>query len=157
MNGASRADPFTSAEALATLDEACQATRSAADGAELLRLGENAIFRLPDDPVVVRIAREPRRHERRRRRKSPSPPGCGTPASPLSRPTVRPQPIIARDRPVTFWKLIDDTGTKATVAELGHDPAPPARPAGARHPAAPRPRHVRPGRRTHRRRRHQRR
>lgn len=36
-------------------------------------------------------------------------------------PTSAKQPIVVHDRPVTFWKLIDDSGIKATVGDLaGH-------------------------------------
>jgi aminoglycoside phosphotransferase (APT) family kinase protein len=118
MNGAHHADPFTSAEALATLDEACQATGESAEGATLLRLGENAIFRLACDRVVVRIARD--RSVLNDAKKEVAVASWLRDAHlPAAETTERPQPIIARGRPVTFWKLIDDSGTKATVAELG--------------------------------------
>jgi Ser/Thr protein kinase RdoA (MazF antagonist) len=118
MTGASRSDAFTSAEALATLEEACRAAGLRHDGADLMRLGENAIFRLAHDRVVVRIARSLDvledvakevavalwlREER----------------LPATEPVELVQPIVARGRPVTFWKLIDDSGTKATIADLG--------------------------------------
>ncbi|MGH3217293.1 MAG: phosphotransferase family protein [Streptosporangiaceae bacterium] len=37
---------------------------------------------------------------------------------PVTEPTSHKQPIMVRDRPVTFWKLIDDGGIKATVSDL---------------------------------------
>jgi hypothetical protein len=49
--------PFTSADAEATLATTCSATGLHSQDADLLRLGENAIFRLALEPVVVRIAR----------------------------------------------------------------------------------------------------
>jgi len=49
--------PFTSAEASATLAEACSIAGLSSDGAQLIRLGENAIYRLQRQRVVVRIAR----------------------------------------------------------------------------------------------------
>ncbi len=52
-----RRSPFTFVDASATLAAACSATGLHNQGAELLRLGENAIFRLAQEPVVVRIAR----------------------------------------------------------------------------------------------------
>jgi aminoglycoside phosphotransferase (APT) family kinase protein len=118
MAEADRSDPFTSAEALATLEEACRDTALRCDGAELMRLGENAIFRLAHDQVVVRIARNLD--------------VLGDAAKevavalwlreaglPGAEPTEWVQPIVARGRPVTFWKLIDDSGTDATLADLG--------------------------------------
>ncbi|WP_219417148.1 phosphotransferase enzyme family protein [Pseudonocardia nigra] len=51
--------PFGRESAVDVLQSACAAVGFDPDGAELLRLGENAIFRLDDSPVVVRIARGP--------------------------------------------------------------------------------------------------
>lgn len=48
---------FTSADAAATLRKACGEAGISGDDAELMRLGENAIFRLPQEGMVVRIAR----------------------------------------------------------------------------------------------------
>ncbi|HVB43243.1 MAG TPA: aminoglycoside phosphotransferase family protein [Streptosporangiaceae bacterium] len=118
MTAASRADPFTSAEALAALEEACLAAGLRHEGAELMRLGENAIFRLTHDRVVVRIARNldvlddaAKEVAVARWLRDADVPG--------TEPADYAQPIIARGRPVTFWKLIDDSGTKATTADLG--------------------------------------
>jgi aminoglycoside phosphotransferase (APT) family kinase protein len=118
MNESSRSDPFTSAEALATLDEACQATGQSAEGATLMRLGENAIFQLAHDRVVVRIARDLRILNDAKKEVAVAS-WLRDADLPAAETTERPQPIIACGRPVTFWKLIDDSGTKATVAELG--------------------------------------
>ncbi len=48
---------FTGGTALATLQEACGRVGLDPVGAELVRFGQNAIFRLKDQPYVVRIAR----------------------------------------------------------------------------------------------------
>ncbi|HUZ50992.1 MAG TPA: phosphotransferase [Streptosporangiaceae bacterium] len=118
MNGASHAGPFTSAEALATLADACQATGQSAEGATLMRLGENAIFRLARDPVVVRIARDLSILNDAKKEVAVAS-WLRNAHLPAAETAERSQPIIARRRPVTFWKLIDDSETKATVAELG--------------------------------------
>ena len=58
---------FSSSAVLPVLQQACARADLASDGAELLRLGENAIYQLACAPVVVRIARSadrPRRVER---------------------------------------------------------------------------------------------
>jgi Ser/Thr protein kinase RdoA (MazF antagonist) len=56
-----RADAMFSAGSTGrTLVDACAAVGLPAGGAELMRLGENAIYRLRDAPVVVRIARTAR-------------------------------------------------------------------------------------------------
>ena len=49
--------PFMSADAATILEEACSEAGLQSDGAELIRMGEKALFRLPSDRVVVRIAR----------------------------------------------------------------------------------------------------
>ena len=58
---------FSSTAILPTLEEACAQAGLSSDGAELLRLGENAIYQLATDPVVVRIARSADRLPRVRR------------------------------------------------------------------------------------------
>ena len=118
MTAASRADAFTSAEALATLREACLAVGLRHEGAELMRLGENAIFRLPHDPVVVRIARNLDVLADAAKEVAVAR-WLRDAHIPVTEPADYPQPIIARARPVTFWKLIDDSGAKATIADLG--------------------------------------
>ena len=55
---------FSSSAVLPTLQKACAQTGLSSDGAELLRLGENAIFQLAAAPVVVRIARSADRLQR---------------------------------------------------------------------------------------------
>src|SRR5690242_9736896 len=51
-----RAGEFTTETAGAVLLEACAAAELDASGAELVRLGSNAVYRLAVRPVVVRIA-----------------------------------------------------------------------------------------------------
>jgi aminoglycoside phosphotransferase (APT) family kinase protein len=118
MNEPSRTTLLTSAEALATLDETCQATGQRAEGATLLRLGENAIFKLASERVIVRIARDLSILKDAKKEVAVAS-WLRSARFPAAETTGRPQPIIARGRPVTFWKLIDDTGTEATIAELG--------------------------------------
>jgi hypothetical protein len=48
---------FSSSAALSVLQDACRQARLSSDDADLLRIGENAIFRLASGPIVVRIAR----------------------------------------------------------------------------------------------------
>jgi hypothetical protein len=108
---------FTLADATATLAAACSAIGVSDVGASLIRLGENALLRLADDPIVVRIAR------------------CaavlGDAAKevavaswlrdigiPAAEPTEHAQPITVLGRPVTFWRLIDDSGIRPTIADL---------------------------------------
>ncbi|URN13205.1 aminoglycoside phosphotransferase family protein [Streptomyces radiopugnans] len=52
------AEEFTAESAGAVLLEACRAAGLDPSGAELLRLGSNAVYRLATSPVIVRIARD---------------------------------------------------------------------------------------------------
>ncbi len=109
--------PFTSVDASATLAAACSAIGLHNQGAELLRLGENAIFRLAQEPVVVRIARN--LDVLNDAIKEVAVASWLRDAGLLAiEPTATAQPIVMRDHPVTFWKLIPNSGIKATVGDL---------------------------------------
>jgi Ser/Thr protein kinase RdoA (MazF antagonist) len=98
---------------------ACRATGLDDDGAELIRFGENALYRLAAAPVVVRVARGPAYLASVRREVA------------VSRwladegfPAVRAvedieQPLSVEVHPVSFWHLIEDAGREATYGELG--------------------------------------
>jgi aminoglycoside phosphotransferase len=101
-----------------TLEAACAAVGLRAAGAALMRLGENAIYRLDSVPVVVRIARTvdylpaietevvvARWLE-----------SVGFPVVRLAGPAD--QPVVADGRPVTFWELVSERTEYGTVAEL---------------------------------------
>ena len=98
---------------------ACKAARLDEAGAELIRLGENALFRLGTAPVIVRVARgEPwlpkARVEVAVARWLAAE---GFPASRLVEDLE--QPFLIDGHPVTFWRLIVEGGRKATYGELG--------------------------------------
>jgi aminoglycoside phosphotransferase (APT) family kinase protein len=118
VSAANEHEPFTGAEAEATLAEACQAVGLAHGGAELMRLGENAIFRLADDPVVVRIARGREVLDDAAKEVAVAA-WLHDARLPAAETADYSQPVIVRDKPVTFWKLIDDSGAKPTIADLG--------------------------------------
>jgi len=109
--------PFTPAGASATLAEACSLAGLSSDEAQLIRLGENAIFRLQRQRVVVRIARgiEFLKYAKKEVGVAEWLRDAGLPAA---EPTAHDQPTVIRDRPVTFWKLIDDSGSEATLEDL---------------------------------------
>jgi hypothetical protein len=118
MTGGSRADPLTSAGAFAALRDACRQAGLRDDGAELLRLGENAIFRLAGDRVVVRVARG--LDVLPDAAKEVAVAGWLADAGlPAAQAADLAQPAVACGRPVTFWKLIDDSGGRAGIADLG--------------------------------------
>jgi Ser/Thr protein kinase RdoA (MazF antagonist) len=112
-----RRSPFTSADAWATLAAASSAAGLRGQDAELLRLGENAIFRLALEPVVVRIARslDVLSDAAKEVRVASWLRDAGLP---VTEPTVTVQPIVVHEHPVTFWRLIPDSGIKATVGDL---------------------------------------
>ena len=97
---------FSSTAVLPTLEEACAQAGFSSDGAELLRMGENAIYQLAADPVVVRIARSADRLPRVRREL------CVARWLAASNvPAVRvideiEQPTLVHDHPVTFWHTV---------------------------------------------------
>lgn len=99
------------------LEEACRRTGFSSDGAEPVRLGENAIFRLIDAAVIVRIARPGRllRVEKEL---------C------VARwlasngvPTIHPvsdveQPLVVDGFPVSFWREVTGGGPSPTRMDL---------------------------------------
>jgi Ser/Thr protein kinase RdoA (MazF antagonist) len=97
---------FSSTAVLPTLEDACAQAGLASDGAQLLRLGENAIYQLAADPVVVRIARSADRLPRVQREL------CVARWLAASNvPAVRVcdeigQPIVVNGHPVTFWRTV---------------------------------------------------
>ncbi|MEE6268177.1 aminoglycoside phosphotransferase family protein [Streptomyces diastatochromogenes] len=110
---------FTSEGAAQVMVAACRRVGLDSDGAQLIRFGENALFRLAAHPIVVRIARSteylPAVHgEVQVSRWLASE---GFPATRVVDDWE--QPLIVDDRPVTFWHLIVDGERKATYGELG--------------------------------------
>lgn len=105
--------------AVTAMQIACEQAGLDPADAELMRLGENALYVLPVDGVVVRVARSVELVERVARE-------VRTAAwlAELDFPAVRlaaglPQVIEADGRLVTFWELVPDTGQAATPADLG--------------------------------------
>lgn len=112
------AGAFTAEVAGAVLREACRGAGLDASGAELLRLGSNAVYRLASSPVVVRIAADPGVLPEMER------------AVRVARwldverfPAVRvvagvEQPIVVGGRVVTFWENAQDSSEYARLDEL---------------------------------------
>lgn len=107
------------AEALAPLlREACSSAGLDSSGAELLRLGSNAVYRLPSSPVIVRIARDPSvRVEMDRAVKVAR--WLETEHFPATRVPARvTQPLVVSGLVVTFWESVQENEEYATVGEL---------------------------------------
>jgi hypothetical protein len=85
----------------------------------LIRLGENALFRLVTSPVIVRVARGepwlPKAHVEVAVARWLA--AEGFPASRLVDGLE--QPVLIDGHPVTFWRLIVEADRKATYGELG--------------------------------------
>ncbi|ONK11210.1 aminoglycoside phosphotransferase family protein [Streptomyces sp. MP131-18] len=110
---------FTPESAGAILAEACRTAGLDPAGAELLRLGSNAVYRLASAPVVVRIAQDPGALGEMERvvRVARWLAAEDFPATRVV-PGVR-QPIVAGGRVVTFWENAQDREEYARLDELG--------------------------------------
>ncbi|MFF1441690.1 aminoglycoside phosphotransferase family protein [Streptomyces sp. NPDC058295] len=110
---------FTSAGAARVLRAACRTAGLDDRGAELIRLGENALFRLASVPVVVRIARGEEWVPTARKEVAVARwlAAEGFPAARIVEDVE--QPLLIDGHPVTFWHLIVEGGRKATYGELG--------------------------------------
>ncbi|GGO56227.1 hypothetical protein GCM10012287_49330 [Streptomyces daqingensis] len=110
---------FTSAGTAAVMAAACRQVGLDSESAELIRFGENALFRLSSHPVIVRIARSTDylpsvRNEVQVSRWLYRE---GFPAARVLEDIE--QPIVVDGCPVTFWHLIEEGDRKATYGELG--------------------------------------
>lgn len=89
-----------------TLEAACQQAGFNSTGAKLMRIGENALYRLSDRPVVARIARTMDYWDQARKEVSVSI-WLADVAYPAARiADLASQPIEANGHPVTFWRFI---------------------------------------------------
>lgn len=98
---------------------ACRSAGLEASGAELIRFGENALFRLASAPVIVRVARGPEWMSKSRTEVAVSRwlTDEGFPATRIIDDLE--QPLSIDGFPVTFWHLIVEGDRKATYGELG--------------------------------------
>jgi len=110
---------FSGDTARLILDAACERIGQASAGAELLRLGENAIYRLPSAPIVVRIARNADHWDDAVKEVAVSE-WLERADVPGARIWPTPQPIEVDGCPVTFWRFIDGRrGASGDVRALG--------------------------------------
>lgn len=114
--GGPSAEAFSVATATRALIAACVSAGLDASGARLVRLGENAVFELTTQPVIVRVARTAMYLPEVRR---------GVDVSRWLRdagfPAVRlfddvEQPLLVDGRAATFWEVLSDE--YATVVDL---------------------------------------
>ncbi|MEU6991918.1 aminoglycoside phosphotransferase family protein [Streptomyces sp. NPDC046465] len=109
---------FTAEGVAVVLRAACEAADLDATGAELLRLGSNAVYRLASAPIIVRIARDPSVLAEMERTVA-----VARWLEEVDFPTTRvlpdvPRPIAVRGRVVTFWESVQEREEYAAVGEL---------------------------------------
>ncbi|MFJ6831864.1 aminoglycoside phosphotransferase family protein [Streptomyces sp. NPDC091209] len=119
VDAARSEEGFTSAGATRVMVAACRAAGLDGRDAELIRLGENALFRLASAPVIVRVARGEEWLATARTEVAVSQwlAGEGFPAARVVEDLQ--QPFLIGGHPVTFWHLIVEGDRKATYGELG--------------------------------------
>jgi Ser/Thr protein kinase RdoA (MazF antagonist) len=110
--------PFTAEQAKDALHTACAGVGLKSAGAELVRLGENAVFRL-GDPVIVRVARPSTALSGVARTAAVARwlADTGYPAARLV-PDIA-QPVVVAGSAVTFWARAAETDRFASPAQLG--------------------------------------
>ncbi|WP_461035191.1 phosphotransferase family protein [Streptomyces mayteni] len=110
---------FSSSGAGAVMRDACAAVGLDGEGADLIRFGENALFRLAASPVVVRVARSTDYLDSVRTEVGVSRwlAWEGFPAARVLEDVE--QPVVVNGHPVTFWHLIREGDRRATYGELG--------------------------------------
>jgi Ser/Thr protein kinase RdoA (MazF antagonist) len=109
---------FSSSAVLPMLRAACGQAGLNSDGAELLRLGENAIFELASAPVVVRIARSADRLARAEKELCVARwlAEAHVPAIRVYEETD--QPLLVAGHPVSFWQTVTGGEPAPTPADL---------------------------------------
>ncbi len=109
---------FSSSAVLPTLREACARAGFTSDGAELLRIGENAIYQLAAAPVVVRIARSADRLPRVERELCVARwlAAAGVPAIRVYEEID--QPLLVDGHPVSFWHTVTGGEPAPTHVDL---------------------------------------
>jgi Ser/Thr protein kinase RdoA (MazF antagonist) len=117
----STASRFGAADAERVLQVACTSAGIQCEGgATLIRLGENAIFRLPGDRIVVRIARTMDYWDDSKNEVEVARWLASQHFSAAQVHEVAAQPIAADGHPVTFWRFIDGrAGDREDLSTLG--------------------------------------
>ncbi|TQJ89972.1 phosphotransferase family protein [Streptomyces sp. SLBN-31] len=109
---------FTAEGLEPVLREACATAQLDDHGAELLRLGSNAVYRLASLPIIVRIARDPAVLDEMGRAVSVAR-WLETQDFPAMRvPASVDQPLVVDDFVVTFWESVQEREEYGTVGEL---------------------------------------
>jgi aminoglycoside phosphotransferase (APT) family kinase protein len=110
--------PLDEAAARTALIEACTAVGLDPQGAELIRLGSNGVFRLRTRPVVARVARSSAQLAATERQLAVSR-WLASEDVPAIHALDVAQPVIADGRVVTFWESAADDARYGTTRDLG--------------------------------------
>ncbi|WP_030916436.1 phosphotransferase enzyme family protein [Streptosporangium amethystogenes] len=117
MSERSHASPFTAESTQATLLRACTRVGLDPSNARLVRLGENAVYRLAS-PVIARIGRTTAYADDARKEVAVAG-WLATEGFPSVRTLSLDQPLIVDGRVATFWESISEEENYASPAELG--------------------------------------
>ncbi|MFC5946469.1 phosphotransferase, partial [Micromonospora harpali] len=109
--------PFTPESTKDTLLEACAAVGLDPANAELIRLGENAVYRLAS-PVIVRIGRTVAYADDARKEVAVAR-WLATEDYPATRALPIDQPVIVDGRVVTFWESLSEVEEYGSPVEVG--------------------------------------
>lgn len=107
---------FTAEAARRALDIACERAGLDSSGAELIRIGSNAVYRLRA-PVIVRIARDPDAVGNARKQVAVAW-WLEAQNYPATRALEIEQPLIADNRTVTFWKSASEKEEYASIDQV---------------------------------------
>jgi aminoglycoside phosphotransferase (APT) family kinase protein len=110
--------PFDEHSARTALEEACSVLGLNAGGAELIRLGENAVFRLRSQDIIARVGRSAAKAPAVERQLWVAR-WLAANEVPAIRPVDVAQPVIVRERVVAFWESADDGVRYGSTAQLG--------------------------------------
>lgn len=115
-------EPLTHESATRTLEQVCKRTGLSPAGAELIRIGENAVFRL-QEPVIVRIARTSRYADAAAKEVAVAR-WLESAGYPATRALAVEQPITVDGRVATVWESVskrEEYGDIHQVATLIRD------------------------------------
>jgi aminoglycoside phosphotransferase (APT) family kinase protein len=114
--GGGNGNRFTAGDTLRTLGYAAAAAGVEVTDARLLRIGENAIYRLPGQ-IVARIARTSA-YEPDARKEVAVARWLEAEEFPAVRALAIDQPVVVDERVVTFWEVIADQDSYGSTAEV---------------------------------------
>ncbi|MFG3364258.1 phosphotransferase enzyme family protein [Streptomyces sp. NPDC048156] len=110
---------FDSAAAWSILREACERAGLKLDDAELVRLGDHAVFRIERGRIVSRVGRHADRLPSVRREVAVAQWLAAEDYPSARLVTEAEQPVVVEGHPVTFWEGLADGETYASTREMG--------------------------------------